>query len=77
MRPRLPLPGRLPVAFSIVQWLDGRALVSPVRSRASVVLSSARFEADPAGPLGFLAGRRPFASFTLREFRMSFGGREA
>jgi hypothetical protein len=73
VRPRLPLPGRLPIAFSIVQWQDGRALVSPVRSRASVALSSATFDADPTGPLGYLAGRTPFASFTLRDFQMNFG----
>lgn len=73
VRPRVPLPGRLPVTFSIVQGRNGTAKVSPVRSRATVALSSATFDADPAGPLGFLAGRRPFASFTMRDFDMSFG----
>jgi hypothetical protein len=73
VRPRLGLPGRWPVAFSIVQWLDGAAKVSPVRSRAGVSLSSARWSVEPAGPLGFLAGRRPLLSFSMRDFRMSFG----
>jgi hypothetical protein len=73
-RPRLRLPGRWPVRFSLVQWLDGRAKVSPVRSSASVSLASATFEADPSGPLAFLAGRRPLLSFSLTDFRMSFGG---
>ncbi len=73
VRPHRALPGRLPVAFSIVQTQDGKALVSPVRSRASVALSSATLDADPAGPLGYLAGRKPFASFTMRDFRMDFG----
>jgi hypothetical protein len=29
--------------------------------------------ADPADPLAFLAGRNPFASFVLSDFRMMFG----
>jgi hypothetical protein len=69
------LPGRLPVRFNIVQWLDGRAKVSPVRSTAAVALARGRFDADPGGPLAFLAGRKPIASFALRDFRMTFGGR--
>jgi hypothetical protein len=62
------------VRFDIVQRLDGRAKVSPVRSTGSVALSRATFEADPSGPLAFLAGRRALLSFTLADFRMSFGG---
>ena len=73
-RPRLRLPVRLPFRFSIAQWLDGRTKVSPVRSTATVALAEASFEADPSGPLAFLAGRRPLASFALGDFRMSFGG---
>lgn len=73
VRSRLPLPGALPVRFSVVQGLNGAAKISPVRSRASLALSSATFTADPAGRLAFLAGRRPFASFSMRDFRMSFG----
>jgi hypothetical protein len=73
VRPRRGLPGRLPVAFSIVQWLGGAAKISPVRSRAGVAVASVTFDADPSGPLGFLAGRRPIASFSMRDFRMSFG----
>ena len=68
------LPFVAPVSFRIVQRLDGRAKVSPVRSRARLGLSRARFDADADGPLGFLAGRRPFVTFSLRDFRMSFGG---
>jgi hypothetical protein len=73
VRPRLRLPGRWPVAFAIVQWLDGSAKISPVRSRAGISLSSGTLAADPAGALGFLAGRRALLSFSLRDFRMSFG----
>ncbi len=74
VRPRRALPLRLPVRFKIVQRLDGRAKVSPVRSTATVSLAAGRFEADPSGPLAFLAGRRPLASFALADFRMRFGG---
>jgi hypothetical protein len=74
VRPRRALPVRLPVRFKIVQTLSGIAKVSPVRSTASVSLASGRFEADPSGPLAFLAGRTPLASFALGDFRMNFGG---
>jgi hypothetical protein len=69
------LPGRLPVRFKIVQRSHGRAKVSPVRSTAAVALAKGSFEADPSGPLAFLSGRTPIASFVLRDFRMSFGRR--
>lgn len=72
-RRRWLLPGRWPVRFAIVQTLDGATRVSPVRSRSSFALARATFEADPSGPLGWLAGRRPLLSFVLPDFRMSFG----
>ncbi|MCW2497348.1 acetoacetate decarboxylase family protein [Jatrophihabitans sp.] len=75
VRPLMGLPGRWPTNFRVVQWLGGKAKLSPVRSRAAISLSRAAFDADPSGPLAFLAGRRPFASFTLRDFEMSFGSR--
>jgi hypothetical protein len=74
VRPTLRLPGRWPVRFRVAQVLDGRAKISAVRSTATVGLAVASFEADPSGPLGFLAGRRPLLSFSLGEFRMAFGG---
>lgn len=73
VRARFTLPRRWPVAFSVVQWQGGGAKVSPVRSTASVALSAATFDPDPVGPLGFLVGHRPWASITMRDFRMSFG----
>lgn len=73
VRPLLRLPGRWPAGFSVVQWLDGAAKISPVRSRAAVSIDRATLDADPTGPLGFLAGRRPLLSFSLRDFVMSFG----
>ncbi len=74
VRPRHALPFRVPVRFKVVQWLDGRAKVSPVRSTATVALAQGSFEPDPSGPLAFLSGCTPLASFALGDFRMSFGG---
>ena len=73
-RARVRLPGRLPVRFSVVQWLSGRAKVSPVQSVARVASARVSFTVDGAGPLAFLAGRRPLMSFILQDFRMRFGG---
>lgn len=74
VHPRRALPLRLPVRFRVVQTLKGTAKVSPVRSTASVAVAQGRFEADPSGPLAFLSGRTPLASFALGDFRMNFGG---
>jgi hypothetical protein len=68
-------PGRWPVAFQLVQWLGGKAKLTPVHSKAGVSLSRATFDADPTGPLAFLSERSPFLSFSLRDFQMSFGSR--
>jgi hypothetical protein len=57
----------------VVQTLDGRAKVTPVRSRSRLGLSRATFVADPSGPLAFLAGRRPLLTLTVGDFRMRFG----
>jgi hypothetical protein len=72
---RLALPGRWPSGFRVAQWLGGKPKFSPVRSRSAVEVSRATFVADPAGPLAFLSGRRPLASFSLRDFQMTFGSR--
>ena len=74
VRERRRLPRRWPVSFHVVQWLDGAAKLSPVRSTAAVAISHATLDADTDGPLAFLAGHRPLISFSLRDFRMSFGG---
>jgi hypothetical protein len=69
----IALPRRWPSSFHVAQWLGGKPKITPVRSRAAVELSRVTFEADPSGPLAYLAGRRPLASFTLRDFTMIFG----
>jgi hypothetical protein len=73
VRPRLTLPWRLPGRFSVVQRLRGSAKVTPVCFRARVGLCHAAFVADPGGPLAFLAGRRALFSFSVTDFRMTFG----
>ncbi|SOD71719.1 acetoacetate decarboxylase [Jatrophihabitans sp. GAS493] len=74
IRPRRRLPVRVPVRFRVVQRLHGRAKVTPVRSRAGLGVAAATFTANPAGPLAFLAGRRPILTLTMHDFDMSFGG---
>ncbi|SDI75860.1 Acetoacetate decarboxylase (ADC) [Frankineae bacterium MT45] len=74
VRGRRRLPWRLPVRFRVVQRLNGRAKITPVRSRATLGLSSATFQADARGSLGFLAGRKPLLTLTMHDFDMTFGG---
>jgi hypothetical protein len=75
VRPALRLPGRWPLRFSVVQRLAGQAKISAVRSTARVAFAHATFDADPSGPLAFLAGCRPVISVTLGDFRMTIGAR--
>ncbi|MGI5214705.1 acetoacetate decarboxylase family protein [Plantactinospora sp. CA-290183] len=67
------LPGRWPLRFSVAQLLGARVRTTPVRCRAGVGVGSAGWDVDPAGPLGYLAGRRPLFTLTLRDFRLVFG----
>jgi hypothetical protein len=73
IRPRLRLPGRWPVRFSVVQTLDDAVKVSPVRARARLDVTHTQLDVPDTGPLGFLAGRRPVVSFRLRDFTLLFG----
>lgn len=73
----LSLPGHWPLSFSVVQSRRGAAVVSPVRSRARLVLTRGRWIAEPFGPLGFVSGRRALLTVTLRDFRMIFGSTRA
>ncbi|MBE7187665.1 acetoacetate decarboxylase family protein [Jatrophihabitans endophyticus] len=78
----LRLPGRWPLAFTVVQRavaVGGRATarISPVRARGGVALTRSRWIAEPFGPLGFLAGRRALLTVSLRDFVMQFGSAAA
>ncbi|MDQ7906258.1 acetoacetate decarboxylase family protein [Phytohabitans sp. ZYX-F-186] len=67
------LPGRWPARFSVVQALGERTRTTPVRARAAARLARAGWRVEPDGPLAYLAGRRPWLTLALRDFRMVFG----
>jgi acetoacetate decarboxylase len=51
----------------------GEPGAATLRGSAKSLPCRARWEFAPDGPLGFLAGHRPWASFRMAGFRMSFG----
>ncbi|WP_045744157.1 acetoacetate decarboxylase family protein [Actinoplanes rectilineatus] len=67
------LPGRVPVAFSVAQALGGQVRRTPVRGRAGLRTGKAAWRPDPAGPLGYLAGRRPVLTLAVTDFYLVFG----
>jgi hypothetical protein len=67
--------GRWPFRFSLVQELDGRPAVSPVRGSSRLHRARITWSGVSGGPLGWLAGRRPLLSLSFRDFRMVFGAR--
>ncbi|MGW4488767.1 acetoacetate decarboxylase family protein [Amycolatopsis sp. NPDC004368] len=71
---RAGLPAALPARFEIAQTLGDRLKRSPVSARAKLSAAAADWSVNPAGPLGFLAGRRPIVSTNLRDFTLVFGG---
>ena len=67
-------PARLPFRASTSQVReDGSTVVAPLSGSGRVVPCHARWAFDPAGPLGYLSGRRPVASAYLRDVRLRFG----
>jgi hypothetical protein len=70
------IPGRWPAPLSVVQALGDRVRHTRVRGWAGLRLSRATWHADPAGPLGYLAGRRPLLTATLADFRLRFGSNQ-
>lgn len=73
VRTRRTLPGRLPVAFSVVQALGETVRRTPVRGRAGLRATAAAWRSDPAGPLGYLAGRKPIGTVGVADFALTFG----
>ncbi|MGH3951690.1 MAG: acetoacetate decarboxylase family protein [Pseudonocardiaceae bacterium] len=63
-------PLRAPVGFSVIQ--EGHKQ-SPVRITARPGIARSSWKIDPGGPLGFLHGHAPFASFALHDLKMRFG----
>ena len=70
------LPGRWPTAMRLVQELNGAVKRTPVRGRAGLQTGRATWQIEPAGPLGYLSGRRPLLTVALADFRMRFGSEQ-
>lgn len=67
---RLPLP----LGFRVAQDRDGVLVTTPVRGSGRFSIAArARWVFDPAGALGFLAGRRAVVTLTVHPFRLRFG----
>ena len=67
------LPGRWPASLLVAQERDAVLCRTPVRARAGLRVGGATWRVEPAGPLGYLAGRRPLLTVTLTDFRLRFG----
>ncbi len=59
--------------FSIVQLAGERPRTTPVRGRATPGPASVTWQVPATGRLAYLAGRRPWMSVALRDFRLTFG----
>jgi hypothetical protein len=66
---------RLPLRAALAQpgLSGGGPRTAPMRGSARTLPCGARWEFAADGPLGWLAGRRPVASFRMADFRLSFG----
>ncbi|MEU4563260.1 acetoacetate decarboxylase family protein [Actinoplanes sp. NPDC023936] len=67
------LPGRFPLGFTVAQALGDAVRRTPVRGRGGLRTADAAWRADPAGPLAYLAGRRPVLSLAITDFWLVFG----
>ena len=47
--------------------------MAALKGSAKALPCRGRWEFDEAGPLAWLAGKRPLASFRMADFQMSFG----
>lgn len=73
--PRVSLPGRWPVRGTLAQRRGTGLVCTPAVLRGRVRLGRGRLDVDPDGPLGFLAGRTPVASFAVRDVHLVVGRR--
>lgn len=64
---------RAPFAATISQLRDGAPLLTPMRGTARTLPCRGSWDFDAQGPLGFLHGRRPVASFRLADIDLTFG----
>ncbi len=65
---------RMPFKGATRQTRDnGEEVVAALTGSAKSLPCRGRWQFDPAGPLGWLAGKRSLASFRMADFQMSFG----
>ncbi|SEQ87448.1 Acetoacetate decarboxylase (ADC) [Lentzea xinjiangensis] len=69
----VPLPGRWRLAGTIAQCLAGRDARARAAMSGRVGLARAAWLFPAAGPLGYLTGRTPLVSLTMRDMRLTFG----
>ena len=50
-----------------------REVIAPIRGSAKAFPARGSWDFDAQGPLAWLAGKRPLASFRMTDFQMSFG----
>jgi hypothetical protein len=71
--PRVPSV-RTPFRFTVGQEReDGTPVVTPVSGSSRNLLVHGQWDFGARGPLSWLHGRRPVASFVLGDFRLTFG----
>lgn len=70
---RALLPGMRQVALPILQPVEGGSILSHNRVIGRIRSLRARWTFAPDGPLGYLAGRRAFFSFAVRDASIIFG----
>ncbi len=64
---------RAPFAASTSQLRAGTPVVTSMRGSARSLPCRGSWDFDAQGPLGFLRGRRPLASFRLTDLHLTFG----
>jgi hypothetical protein len=69
--PRLPFKGG--TWQPGIEDTHGEERTATLRGSSKTLPARARWDIDPGGPLGWLAGARQLASFRQAAFRMSFG----
>ena len=67
------LPGMRQLGLDTLQILDGRRILSRNRVIGRMHALKAAWTFDPDGPLGYLAGRKPFFSAAIRDASIIFG----
>ncbi|WP_433825564.1 acetoacetate decarboxylase family protein [Actinoplanes sp. CA-015351] len=67
------LPGRFPLALTVAQAVGETVRRTPVRGRGGLRTTTAAWQVEPEGPIGYLAGRRPVLSLAITDFWLVFG----